>query len=53
MVFLRIFLLFHILRNTLDGLVKVDGKEVKDLVDKEVAKQEGKYAQLIQQLNER
>jgi len=40
-------------KNTLDGLVKVDGKEVNDLVDKEVAKQEGKYAQLIQQLNER
>ena len=44
---------YFFLRTTLDGMVKIEGKEVKDLIDKEMAKQEGKYAQLIQQYNER
>lgn len=40
-------------RSTLDGMVKIDGKEVRDLIEKEMAKQEGKYSQLIQTFNER
>ncbi|XP_065065205.1 leucine-rich repeat and coiled-coil domain-containing protein 1-like isoform X2 [Rhopilema esculentum] len=38
---------------SLDGMVKLDGKEVRDIVEKEVAKQEGRYSQLMQQYNER
>ena len=37
----------------MDGMVRLDGKEMKDQIEKEVAKQEGRYTQLFQQYNER
>eukprot|EP00794_Sanderia_malayensis_P018762 gene18762-20653_t len=40
-------------KEKLTGMVQLDGKEIREIIEKEIAKQEGRYSQLIRQFNER